>query len=150
MEFPLEVKSTYIGRAKSKPDLLNANLYNHEQLKKFSKMELAVTKCKDSVSPCEYETTLKYDVGICQILVAQKMPWTSVVSAMHPPFRCPLNKGAYELRNATIDIDTLLKSVGRSLLENRFGNVFVLEIRGFNEKNNLHVCFTSKFTVLRA
>ncbi|XP_034244483.1 uncharacterized protein LOC117647082 [Thrips palmi] len=148
---PFEFKNATVVRSKLGSNSINVDFDNQEVMKTASKLELAVTRCSDAVSfnTCEYEATLKYSVGLCQLIGSQTMPWYSILSSMHPPARCPLLIGPYQMRNGTVDMTSVVKFTGTSYLEQTFGKIFMTVVRIFNEKGSLHVCFTVRYSFMR-
>ncbi|XP_034244183.1 uncharacterized protein LOC117646924 isoform X2 [Thrips palmi] len=148
VDTPGKLLNSSISRSKQGAAAISADFYNHKVLKTFSKMELVMTKCADAVSfnTCEYVATHKFSVGLCQLIPSPSMPWATFLAPMQPPIRCPLQTGLYKLRNATVDMQ---KTAGSGIFDGSQGYVHLPEVRIFNEKNEMHVCFTLAFSFMR-
>ncbi|XP_052120177.1 uncharacterized protein LOC113214778 isoform X2 [Frankliniella occidentalis] len=70
--------------------------YAHVLLKKvlkfISKLEVNVTQCVDAVSynTCSYLTTLRFTTAVCTLMTADSLPWSTMIKALYPSFRCPM------------------------------------------------------------
>ncbi|XP_034244200.1 uncharacterized protein LOC117646927 [Thrips palmi] len=151
VETPFLMRNSSITRSRHGAAAFSADFFNHKVLKTFSKLEITMTKCADAVSynTCEYEGTHKFSVGLCQLITSPTMPWSSSVNCLQPPVRCPLATGAYALRNATVDMSAVFKLAGPGILDGKFDNIYKADVRVFNEKNEMHICFTATYSVKR-
>ncbi|XP_034244178.1 uncharacterized protein LOC117646921 [Thrips palmi] len=147
---PFAFLNSSISRSKQGVSYLSGEFYNNKLLKTFTKIQLALTKCVDATHTCEYEGTYKFSVGLCQLLVTANMPWTNFMTSLQPPLRCPLQTGAYSLKNASVDMNSVTKFAGASALEKYLGSTYTTEVRCFNEKNDLHVCFFVTWSFVRS
>ncbi|KAK3910974.1 Aminodeoxyfutalosine synthase [Frankliniella fusca] len=141
----LQIKSFTTVREKNGIAYYNGDFLIAKLLKSISKLEIRTTQCNDAVSfnTCSYLNTLSFSTAVCPLMVSEMMPWSSIVRAVRPSFRCPFDAGEYTLKNATINMAALEKMAGSSLPE-VLGKIYLPVLRLFDETKQLYGCVKFK------
>ncbi|XP_034253415.1 uncharacterized protein LOC117652538 [Thrips palmi] len=137
-----EIKNSSAVRTSKGDNLINCAMENYGEAKLLSRLDISITACRDGIShnTCESFSAWKFPAGVCTLATSDNTPWASVIKAIRPPFRCPFKAGKYTLANGTVNVDAIIRIAGSQidLLMNR---IWVPELRVYNEKQDLHICF---------
>ncbi|KAL1131111.1 hypothetical protein AAG570_012348 [Ranatra chinensis] len=84
---------------------INARIEFTTVVKKITKINLAIYKCPSFAenNKCEFFMKIPIVTNFCDKLREENHVWTPVVNSIHPPLRCPFQKGVYEVKNLTYD-----------------------------------------------